>query len=93
MKLLALVIAAVLIAACAPERAKPLPAPAHWVGSTIWVPTGDAPAMAAAVCEGEQNFAGHTGYRWAYPYAAHPLQGGETISCELGVREDFTSGR
>ncbi len=89
---LGIILAVVALAACAPERARPLPAPARWVGGQIWVPKGDAEAMATAFCDGVQTW-GYDVQHWAYPYKAYPLEGGEIVTCEEGIREDFTSGR
>ena len=83
MKLLA--VAALLLATLAvgcgrSTPPKPLPKPAHWIGDRIWVPAGDARAMADVVCVYSSGPAN---------YETFPLEGGEIIDCGLGVNEDY----
>jgi hypothetical protein len=74
--------ACVLLAGCGGEpRGEPqhLPKPAHWFGSKIWVPTGYAQGVAAAVC--------HNGERSGW-WQATPFAGGELLECEE-VQQQF----
>jgi hypothetical protein len=73
-------LAAVALAACGNQRGQPLPKPAHWFGSKIWVPTGYARSMAPSIC-----FSGEVGGWWeaiAYP------AGGEVLICNE-VQEQY----
>ncbi len=75
-RLLAILLAVAVITAsvvgCATQNPRPLPKPAHWYGTKIYVPVGYAQGVAAAVCyNGELQ-------GW---WAAVPFAGGELLEC------------
>jgi hypothetical protein len=84
-RLLPLIVAAgLLLAGCGKTASTPLPKPAQWYGSSIWVPTGYAQSIADAVC----RYGGAVGEWHADRYPA----GGEILDCEEGVEEQYGEG-
>lgn len=87
-------VGAVAFAGCA--KPQHLPGRAHWYGSAIWVPTGDAAALAGAICKSEtlETYGGGEGagevrpvVRWR---AGRLAEGGELLTCLSGVQKQFT---
>lgn len=85
---------AIILGGCAgPQH---LPGHAHWYGSAIWVPKGDAAATASAVCntepvsrynEWEESEEVSHQLRWR---ATKLAEEGELLDCLSGVQEQFT---
>jgi len=84
LSLVAAVLAVVALVGCA--KSKPpikLPPGTHWVGDRIWVPYGEAQAMAPVICN-QVATADESGWQ---PWSRVVTRDGELLICEDGVRE------
>lgn len=91
--LVTIAVALLVLAGCA--KPQHLPGQAHWYGAVIWVPTGDAAAVALAVCQtvevSSANNVQLTERREETPWTATKLpSGGEVLRCTAGVQPQFT---